>query len=236
MNEIQSMLRACLMAQERGRPYALATVVTVIQFPYSGVEVEALIEPVKPPVALVLFGAGQDAIPIAAMARLLNWNVTVVDEQASLLTPDRFPGAVVMLDELANGSLALDDRTAAIIMSHSYSKDLEWLRRILPSNIGYIGLLGPRKRAEQMHNELRDEGIVLRNADQRRLHSPTGLDLGSETAEGIALSVVAEIQAVMHDRSGGFLRERALGIHEPITVEHSVDYTGASQKSCLTLV
>jgi xanthine dehydrogenase accessory factor len=177
---------------------------------------EVLIEPVHSPPALLLCGAGQDAIPLAQIARLLGWQVTVVDHRPSLLTKERFPGAETVLvshpPRLPDYG-APDARTAVVLMTHSYIQDRLWLQHLLPQPFAYIGLLGPRKRAAQLLEDLRAEGTGFDAAWLSRLHSPVGLDLGSETSEEIALSVLSEIQAVLHNRAGGFLRDRQGSIH-----------------------
>lgn len=183
---------------------------------FPGGRAEALLEPIQSPLSLQIFGAGQDAAPLAQMARALGWQVTVIDHRASLLSPERFPG-VQTLHLSRPGPLealdAPDARTAVVLMSHNYAQDLDWLRHLLPSPLQYIGLLGPRKRADQMLADLCGEGIVPDAASLARLYSPAGLDIGSETPEEIAFSILAEIQAALHARSGGFLRERKGPIH-----------------------
>jgi xanthine dehydrogenase accessory factor len=177
---------------------------------------EVLIEPVHSPPALLLCGAGQDAIPLAQMARLLGWQVTVMDHRPSLLTQERFPGAETRLitqPERLPDYCTPDARTAVVLMTHSYVNDRLWLQHLLPLPFGYVGLLGPRKRGAQLLADLRQEGTVFDAAWLGRLHSPVGLDLGSETSEEIALAVLSEIQAVLHDREGGFLRDRKGSIH-----------------------
>jgi len=187
-----------------------------ITLSFSAGRAEALIEPIQSPLSLLLFGAGPDAVPLAPMASLLGWQVTVVDHRASMLSAERFPGAATLLlshPDHWKDLPTLDARTAAVIMSHNYLRDLAWLRRLLRSPLRYIGLLGPRKRAEQMRADLCQDGLLTDPEILSPLYSPTGLDIGSETAEEIALAIVAEIQAALHDRSGGFLRERKGPIH-----------------------
>lgn len=185
-------------------------------FPIGNGYAEMLFEPVQSPIALLLCGAGQDAIPLSQCALQLGWQVTILDHRPSLLTPERFPGAATLLvprPERLREVKTLDRRTAAVIMTHSYAQDKEWLQHLLPSPLGYLGLLGPRKRAEQLRTDLSREGFLFDAERLARLHSPTGLDIGSETPEEIALAIVAEIQAMLHNASGGFLRERTGSIH-----------------------
>ena len=204
---IQADLQACMYeAYPRNRTYELA-----------GGVINVLIEPVTPPISLVICGAGHDARPLAAVADLLGWDVTVIDHRDSMLAPGRFPGARTMHvthPEAALERLALDDRTAAVIMSHSYERDREWLKLFSSAEIGYLGLLGPRHRAEEMLAE-RD---LLSGGISRPIFSPIGLDIGAETAEEIALAIVAEIQSVLSRSPAGFLRDRGGPIHRAVSV------------------
>jgi len=109
--------------------------------------------------------------------------------------------------------LALDRRTAAVIMTHRYAVDLEWFRELLSSPATYLGVLGPRRRWQQMQVDLATAGETFQERDLARVHSPAGLDIGSETPEEIAMAIVAEIQTVMTGRDGGFLRDREVSIH-----------------------
>ncbi len=173
-------------------------------------------ETIAAPPALVVFGAGDDAQPLARLATLLGWQVTVADSRAAYATAARFPEAaavhVAPATELA-GRVALDGRSYAVVMTHRYRDDLALLRTLLPGPVAYVGLLGPRKRTARLLAELAGEGFVPDAAVLAKLHAPVGLDLGGTTPETVALAIVAEIQARLAGRGGGFLRERAGAIH-----------------------
>ena len=94
-------------------------------------------------------------------------------------------------------------------MSHNYLDDLEILKQLIPCNLKYLGILGPKKRTNRILKELKEEKITP-NAN---IYSPVGLDIGADNAEEIALSIVAEIQAVISQRDAGFLRNRNAPIH-----------------------
>ena len=106
----------------------------------------------------------------------------------------------------------IDDYTAVILMSHDYKTDKNNLPLVLAAP--YIGLLGPRVRAERIFDELREEGVVISAEFEERIFAPVGLDIGAITPEEIALSMVAENRAVFSRREGGMLRERPSTIHE----------------------
>lgn len=187
---------------------------------------EVFFEVLTPPIQLLVFGAGDDAIPLVELAKYFGWRVTVVDGRAHYARRERFPQADQVLTRTHgyNDSFAdIDAWTAVVLMTHSYAQDLELLGALANRPIPYLGILGPRKRTAQL---LADTG--LEKADTAsQIHSPIGLDLGADGPEQVALSVVAEIQATFNGRRGGSLRERAGSIHseENGAVETSAAWT-----------
>jgi xanthine dehydrogenase accessory factor len=151
---------------------------------------ELLIETIRPQRALALFGSGPDADPVLQIAEQAGWHVT------------RFPSRHLPSDP--------DAFDAAVVMTHNFLTDLALLEVLLPSAVPYVGLLGPARRGDELLAQAGDAARAQRN----KLHSPIGLDLGGETPEEIALSIVAEMQAVLHRRRGGPLQERDAAIHE----------------------
>jgi xanthine/CO dehydrogenase XdhC/CoxF family maturation factor len=169
------------------------------------------LEPMLPPMRLIVCAAGHDAIPLVRQAAELGWQVTVADVRRTLLTHHRFPGAHDFCDadpERAAGATRPDERTAVVLMSHNYLRDIGYLGSFLDVPLAYLGVLGPRGRTEQMLAQIeRPEAID-------RLHAPAGLDIGAEGPEEVARAIVAEILAVTRRRGGGPLRERRGPIHE----------------------
>ncbi len=194
-------------------------------------EVNVLLEPIEPPIALTLCGAGQDALPLIEMARALGWQTTVVDHRKALLTQERFPGAKLLHCSYPDSSFDLrisDARTAVVIMTHNYEQDKAILAAILSSPVRYLGLVGPRERGEKIQRELRESEVHFDDQFLRKLYSPAGLDIGAEPSEGIALAILSEIQAVFSEREGGFLRHRVGSIHLPVN-----PYSAISRHSVL---
>ena len=180
--------------------------------------VRAFVEVLDPPLRLVVCGAGHDAIPLVRAASVLGWNVTVVDDRPAFLTEGRFPGATrfVAVDDPAGAAKAagVDERTFAVVMTHNFLRDKEYVRSLLGSPAGYLGMLGPSARTERILMELRDEGVEVDEDQRRRIFGPAGLDLGGEGPEEIAQAILAEIVAVKRRRGGGFLRDRPGPIHD----------------------
>jgi xanthine dehydrogenase accessory factor len=180
--------------------------------------VRVFIEVLDPPLRLLVCGAGHDAIPLVRAASVLGWNVTVVDDRPAFLTRDRFPEATGFLavDDPADAAkaAAVDERTYAVVMTHNFLRDKEYVRSVLGSPAVYVGMLGPGARTERLLMELREEGVEIGEATRQRIHGPAGLDLGGEGPEEIAQAIVAEIVAVKRRRSGGYLRDRPGPIHD----------------------
>jgi len=175
-------------------------------------DIEAFIEIVTPPLRLLVFGAGDDAVPVTEIAKYLGWQVWVFDGRAHYARREKFPQAdKVVVRSTGKPSVipAIDPWTAAILMSHSYAQDLEVLRELSGKGLSYLGVLGPRKRSLQL---LSDAGLDA-SALGPTLHSPMGLDIGADGPEQVALAVIAEIQATVNGRAGGLLRERIGSIH-----------------------
>ena len=146
---------------------------------------------IEPPIRLLLFGDHFDVQPLSELAGFLGWYVEIWSD------PYQIPKG--------------DLRTGSVVMSHNFGRDLAALKHLFANRFGYIGLLGPRRRKQQLINYLIEEGYSPENLSA--LHSPAGLDIGAETAEEIALAIVAEIQAAMTRRTAGYLRERKVAIH-----------------------
>jgi xanthine/CO dehydrogenase XdhC/CoxF family maturation factor len=151
--------------------------------------------------ALLLCGAGPDAEPVVRMASQVGWQVAVVDHRPAYVEAARFQDAVrvATVDAAVPGALvALDGFDAAVVMSHNLVADGRYLAALAVSSIPYVGLLGPAARRERLYAELGPLAEALRP----RLRAPVGLDLGGASPEAIALSIVAELQASLHGRSG----------------------------------
>jgi xanthine dehydrogenase accessory factor len=180
-------------------------------------DVEFFLEFIQPPVNLVIFGAGYDAVPVAAFAKDLGWRVTIVDHRPAFASAERFSAAdelIVSRPEALHERLRVDEGTVAVVMTHNYSLDREIIVFLLTSPAAYVGALGPKKRTENLLNELQEDGVEFSGSQLARLFAPIGLDIGGTSPETIALSIIAEIQSVLTEREGGFLRARQAPIYD----------------------
>lgn len=173
---------------------------------------ETVLDPILPPLHLVLCGAGPDAAPLAAAGLRHGWRVDVVDPRRGLLRPDRFRGARLLDADPTEAAAATDagEWSAVVIMSHDYLRDAAFLAGFLKRRVTYLGVLGPRDRTERLLAELTPP---LPTAEAAALHAPAGLDIGADGSEQVATAIVAEILAVLHDRSGVPLRQVTAPIH-----------------------
>lgn len=186
-------------------------------YPITAGNIEVFLEVIQPPIPLVIFGAGPDAVPVVHLAKTLGWDVTVVDHRPVFAREERFPMADrVILSEpgAIPSTVALDGQTVAVVMTHHYLHDQALLGILLAASVRYVGVLGPKARTVRLLDELRATGVIPPPEVLQRLYGPVGLDIGAETPEQVALAIVAEIQAVLANRGGGLLRERKGPIHE----------------------
>ena len=172
-------------------------------------EVEVFFEYVAPPARLVIFGAGHDAQPLVRMAKLLNWHVSVIDSRSHFARPERFPQADAVIFANLDNPFELNpviDGAAVAVMTHSYRQDRHWLGQLLQASPAYLGQLGPKERTERLLTDI--------GRSSSALHYPMGLDLGGDAPESVALSILAEMTAVLNQRQGGMLRHRRKPIHQ----------------------
>ncbi len=184
-----------------------------VTYDIEGALIEAAFERIDPPVQLYIFGAGADAVPLAEVAHGLGWEVNVCDHRPAFLTEERFPkcDALISLNRDVVPEWDADELTAFVLMNHNYDRDKSMLPGALRSRAFYVGALGPRKRTQQMLSELGDPFTA---EELSRLRAPAGLDIGGDTPEAIAISIIAEIHSVLKHRMGGPLRDRQAPIYD----------------------
>ncbi len=178
---------------------------------------EILFDVNLPPIEVVLFGAGHDAIPVAALAVKLGLAVSIVDPRSNLASADRFPDSQIILAHPSEyrEKVRLGGHSYVAIMNHQLERDQAALLFALASDAPYIGVLGPRLRCSKLLDGLGKEGFQATAEQLARLRNPMGLDIGAEGPQEIAVSLLAELLAVRNRFSAGFLTERPGGIHSP---------------------
>ena len=186
-----------------------------LEYKGSKFRAELLLERMEPPPELVLFGAGQDAEPVVELARFLGWRVVVVDHRPLYARKERFPeGTQVFLEDYSAflTNRPIQPENPVIVMTHHFLHDLSILKYLVQQPPVYVGVLGPRRRTQQLLQQLKIDREWHPQFPER-LFSPVGLDIGSESPEEIALAIVSEIQAVLSGRKGSSLKFRKGPIH-----------------------
>ena len=166
--------------------------------------VDVFFDASSPPPALVVFGAGHDAVPLVARALEIGWAVSVVDSRSVFLTFDRF-GAATLVNPGVRFEFILPDKAFCIVMNHHLERDRSSLRFALEGDAAFIGVLGPRTRYMDMLQALRDDGFTPTSAQLERVRNPIGLDIGAESPAEVALGVMSELIAVRRGFAGGVL-------------------------------
>ena len=170
--------------------------------------VELFLETFPPPPTLLIFGAVHVAQALTKFATQLGFRVVVTDARAKLATRERFPDADEVIQAWPDDALAqmeIAPNTYIAILTHDPKFDEPAIVGSLATAAPYIGAVGSRKTNRDRRQRLRDAGV---SAEQlARIHGPIGLDIGAETPEEMAISILAEIIAARHGRVGGPLTE-----------------------------
>jgi len=166
---------------------------------------------------LYVFGAGPDAVPLVNMAEGLGFYVTLVDHRTDYVKKKEFSLAdehITTKPSEIGIKFKLDPESFVVILTHHFERDRDILSAILNSKPAYIGQLGPKVRTDKILKELNQDGVNLKNGALDSLRSPAGLDIGAETPEEIALSIMSEIMAVRSGSEARPLIKRKGPIHE----------------------
>lgn len=187
-----------------------------INYPATEGDVTVFYEYLPPAIVLVIIGAGNDVIPMVDMAGILGWEAIVADGRANYAKPERFGSSCQVLlakPEQVLEHIHLDNRTVFALMTHNYNYDKAMLHELCTRHARYIAMLGPRKKLGLMLEEFEAEGRPLSDLQLQAVFSPAGLDIGAETAEEIALSILSEIHGLLNDKPGNSLRLKTTPIH-----------------------
>ncbi len=177
---------------------------------------EVVVEIIEPSVQIVIFGAGYDARPLAEIAHTMGLRTCIFDRRPAFANCTIFPHAASIVVSQPDAALIdgiVDERSACIVMNHQIDLDRTVIACLLNSTAAYVGVLGPKRRTERMLEELEQAGVKVEKKNLGRLFSPVGVDIGAETPEEIALSILCEIKAVFQGRNAGFLRNKQAAIH-----------------------
>ena len=185
------------MARELAEQYGADEEPRMLESPF-----RICIQPLCSPPSLYIFGAGHVAVPVAHLAELVGFRTTVIDDRSEFADVRRFPEAdqvmTATVDE-AFDELPIDEEAYVVAITRGHALDEEVVAHALRTPAKYIGMIGSKRKVAGIHKRLRDHGFG--DADIARLHAPIGIEIGAETVEEIALSIVAELVSVRRNRS-----------------------------------
>jgi len=164
---------------------------------------------------LMIFGAEHDAVQLCKFASLNGWEVTIVSGPLESKTIANFPGASSFYAGAPDTKALqqIDTQTAVVLMTHNFANDLKFLIELKKTNPAYIGLLGPAHRREKLFSQLMEYCPEIEGEFIDRIHGPAGLNIGAETPQEIAISILSEILSVVRNKQPILLKEKNGGIH-----------------------
>jgi xanthine dehydrogenase accessory factor len=176
-------------------------------------------EHLPPCFKLMIFGAEHDAVQLCLLASYNGWEVTIISGPLESKTIENFPGATafysVSPDTLELNSI--DEETAIVVMSHNFANDLKYLLELKDTKPAYLGLLGPSKRREKLLSQFIEYCPDVEDSFIENIYGPAGLNIGAETPQEIALSIISEILSVVRQQAPMSLKEKRSGIHSRTT-------------------
>ena len=169
----------------------------------------------EPCFKLIIVGAEHDAVQLCSFASNMGWEVSVIAHPSENKKLTDFPGANELHGVVAEEMdvSGIDNQTAIVLMTHSFVKDLQFLIALQKSPMIYLGLLGPNKRREKLLNEFIEHCPDVEGTFFDQVYGPAGLNIGGETPQEIAISILAEILAVIRGKEPMSLRDKKGGIH-----------------------
>lgn len=181
-----------------------------------GAELDTFSQNIKAGFQLIIVGSEHDAVELCKYAAQTGWEVTIVAPPDDPKSIDNFPGAsrYLGIDEMAFAQEEIDDQTAVVIMTHSFVKDLKYIGSIQEKKPSYLGLLGPSRRRDKMINELFEYYPDIDDRFIESIHGPAGINIGAETPQEIAISIISEILTVVRDQELMPLKDKTNGIHQ----------------------
>lgn len=167
---------------------------------------------------LIIIGAEHDAVQLCSMASILGWEITIVAPVSELKEIENFPGAHELINTPAGeiNTDSIDSQTAIVLMTHNFVNDLKFLISLKDTQPAYLGLLGPSKRREKLLQAFLEHHPEAEDSFFELVHGPAGLNIGAETPQEIALSILSEILSVVRIQDPVPLKNKAGTIHSEV--------------------
>lgn len=176
-------------------------------------EVYTFIEIIPAQFHIAIYGDNYDVYPMVELAKVLDWEISLVGNLQKL-KKEKIKSVSNIYHKDFKERPIIDQRTAVILMSHDFKTDVGNLQKVLKTASPYLACLGPKKRYEKMLAQLKESGMELSDEDRARIHAPSGLEIGADTPEEIALSILSEILSVFKGKPGGMLKFKSGPIHD----------------------
>lgn len=174
---------------------------------------ELFLDPLLPPRHLIICGAGHIAVPLAAMARICEYDVTVIDDRAQYANRERFPGATrIVVSDFREGlhrlreATPFDRRTSLVLVTRGHQHDIECLLEVIDDDLAYVGMIGSQRRIRAVFELLETEKQICSSRFDG-IHAPIGLDIKAQTPAEIAAAILAEMINVTRGGSARSLSE-----------------------------
>ena len=198
-------LQAAILKEAEARLKEERSKLVSLDLPSAGGKVEVYFDVMLSPPKLIVLGAGHIAVPLAKVAKQLDFHVTVIDDRILFANRERFPD----VDEVTVGDMAeslkgisITPSTYIVLITRGHKYDEPCLREIIHSPAKYIGMIGSRRRVKACFHRFKEEEKIAEEIIQR-VYAPIGLDLHAETPEEIAVAIIAEIIQVRRGGKGG---------------------------------
>ncbi len=183
------------------------------QFSSRELEVGAYIEIIPPQFHLAIFGDNYDVYPMIELARVMDWEISLFGNMQKL-KKEKIQHVSNIYHKDFDERPHIDNRTAIILMAHDFKSDSINLKKALKTDAPYIASLGPKTRFDKMIKSFNEEGIQISRDDLQRIYAPSGLEIGANAPEEIALSIFSEILSVFAGKKGGMLKHKVGPIHD----------------------
>ncbi len=200
-------LKAAILKEADTRLREERSKLVSLDLPSAGGNVEIYFDVMLSPPKLIVVGAGHIAVPLAKIAKLLDFHVTVIDDRILFANRERFPDVdEVTVGDMAEAlkEMAITPSTYIILVTRGHKYDEPCLREIMVSPAKYVGMIGSKRRVKACFHRFREEEKIADEIIQR-VYAPIGLDLHAETPEEIAVAIIAEIILARRGGKGGSL-------------------------------
>ena len=176
-----------------------------VQYASTALEVSFYIEIIPAQFHLAIYGDNYDVYPMIELAKVLDWEISLVGNMQKL-KKEKIESVTNIYHKDFKERPVIDNRTAIVLMAHDFKTDSTNLKEVIKSISPYIASLGPKKRYDKMLDLFKDQGLELSENDRARIYAPSGLEIGADTPEEIALSIFSEIRSVFAGKKGGMLK------------------------------